>query len=182
MQSPEKPQASARGVVTNGNGHPTPMAGQVWKRSHLYHPRTLPAPLGRGIDGWPLISCYRCSRPIRWVRDKDGCWESPAVYYERRFCGRTCLLAWAQTMLPKYPESRAPVDLRPGGHLTGCCSHSAGPLRPLMAEIQRCRHCGSPALRDFGPGRECLMCGATMFARDGLYVMDRQEVVATERR
>ena len=146
----------------------------------FYDPRTLPAPLGRNPDGWPLLGCGTCSQPIPWRKNQTGnpCLESPRIYYARQFCDRRCQHEWdgnevraaqMRTMIPKLLDPWTQLPLRDTPEF-------ARPL-PTLAEIDYCAKCHAR-----GPfsveavGKKCFVCGYLNFARDAEWASERASV------
>lgn len=133
-----------------------------------FHPLTLPAPHGRGPEGWPLNDCLVCGRPIPWPSSYYHCHTPmpPAVYYAKKYCGRPCLLIGRHSpdlnRVQRQPlinfEHRALQHIVVRHHLQ----------HPLLHEITHCRRChaGLSALFLVDVGLECFHCGTIMYARD----------------
>lgn len=155
-------------------------AGRLSDRlKRFYDPRTMPAPLGRSRDGWPLIGCLGCERPIPWNQNPDGrCPISPKTYYVRQFCTRACQgnghgedparTARLRGMIPSLLDPWVlPLPAVP----------EFARALPLMDEIRTCAHCHARGpFEVLEVGKSCFACGHLNFARDGAWQAERLRV------
>lgn len=144
----------------------------------FYDPRSLPAPLGRNPEGWPLLGCGSCSQPIPWRVNGKGvaeCLESPRVYYVRQFCNRSCQHAWdGNEARVAQMRTMIPTLLDPWTQLTLRETPEFARHLPTLEEIFYCAHCHAQ-----GPfsveavGKTCFHCGHLNFARDADWASER---------
>lgn len=141
-----------------------------------YDPLTLPAPFGRSPDGWPLVGCCQCERPIPWSR-RGGRPDSPKIYYSRKFCSEACRYH-ADGDPARAARMRAPVPalLDPWNQIQLPTGPAFKQALPAMDEILQCGKCGSAAFRQTAVGKACINCGKLNLARDGDWA--RESVLA----
>ena len=144
----------------------------MWRATRLFRPETLPAPHGRGPEGWPLVACPACHQPIPWP---DPPVQPRAYYLLSAFCSPACRFAWPG---PKMARQK-PVDF--AGRMSSRAPPEpfAKPL-PLRSEVERCGHCGAGrgSLRWVTVGFSCYRCGALTHVRDGDWSRESLTAVA----
>jgi hypothetical protein len=136
--------------------------------TRLFEPETLPAPHGRGPEGWPLVACPTCHNPIPWPPPYASGLCSPRVYYERTaFCSLACKRAWTGPPMTR----QAPVDFAAGMPRGKPARPRFAKTLPLWDEVTACAHCGAPpaSLRWSSVGFTCYRCGHLTHVQDGAW-------------